>query len=190
MRPVAAKSKPASGKAAKSSKTAGRAAAKRSAASKGKAKKRSSGSGSTRKQQAKEPRVKLGTMAENGIAGSLFGLLERGVSRQPRIARSTEGTVMLRFKEDFAPIRISFDKGTVTVEDIPEEPGRRNTRPDLTVSGSLPDIVHLATAPLIGGIPRLTHARGRAALARFAGGRVKIEGSPLLARRLLKMLEI
>jgi len=33
-------------------------------------------------------------------------------------------------------------------------------------------------------------ANGIAGMARFAGGRVKIEGSPLLARRLLKLLEI
>ena len=52
------------------------------------------------------------------------------------------------------------------------------------IRGSLPDIVQLTAAPLFGGLPKPTNARGRAALSRMAGGRVKIEGSPLLARRL------
>ena len=52
------------------------------------------------------------------------------------------------------------------------------------IRGSLPDVVQLTAAPLFGGVPNPTYARGRGALARMAGGRVKIEGSPLLARRL------
>jgi hypothetical protein len=42
----------------------------------------------------------------------------------------------------------------------------------------------------MGGIPKLTDRRGRAALARVAGRRVRIEGSTRLARRLLQLLQL
>ena len=163
-------------------------AAKRAATAKGSKKPAAKRAKKPPKKSA-EPRIKLGNQEANGIGGSLYGLVERGIGRQPRLAKSTRGIVLLRFKEDFAPVRISFADEGITIDDV-EAANARKPRPDLTVTGSLPDIVHLATAPLIGGIPRPTAARGRAALARFAGGRVKIEGSPLLARRLLKLLEI
>ena len=98
------------------------------------------------------------------------------------------GSVELRFKEKFAPVRIEFGDDGILVEDAAEDDDRG--RPDLVIQGSLPDIVQLAAAPLVGGVPKVTDRRGRAALARVAGRRVKIEGSPLLARRLLKLLEI
>lgn len=126
-------------------------------------------------------------MAANGICASMFGLLERGVARRKSVARSTTGDVVLRFKENFSAMRVRFEQDQIVVEDVDASAAKSA---DLVVSGSLPDIVHLASAPLIGGVPRVTHPRGRAALARLSSGRVKIEGSPLLARRLLKLLEI
>jgi len=58
------------------------------------------------------------------------------------------------------------------------------------ISGSLPAVIQLAAAPQAGGVPKLTTAHGRAALRSVAGGRVRITGSKLLARRVLKLLEI
>jgi len=75
----------------------------------------------------------------------------------------------------------------VIVEDADEQNG---WKPELVISGALPDIVQLTTAPLFAGVPKPTNARGRAALAGMAGGKVKIEGSAGLARRLLTLLEI
>ena len=137
------------------------------------------------------PDVKLGKLEHNGISPSMFALVERGAAKRPRVARSLQGTVEIRFKEDFAPVRVDFSPELVVVEDgRPAKGNGRRKRPDLIITGSLPDIVQLASAPLMGGVPRPTNKRGRAALASWAGGRVKIEGSPLLARRLLKLLEI
>ena len=73
---------------------------------------------------------------------------------------------------------------------IQEEKGEEPFKPDLVISGSLPPIVQLASAPLFGGVPKPTTPEGRSALAKVAGRKVKIEGSPLLARRVLKLLEI
>src|SRR3954470_4403418 len=134
------------------------------------------------------PQVKLGYVDPNGISPSLYVLIERGAGKRKRIVESMRGTVELRFREDFVPVRMEFDDDQVLVEDAREDEERG--RPDLVIQGSLPDIVQLAAAPLVGGVPKITHKRGRAALARVAGRRVKVEGSPLLARRLLKLLEI
>jgi hypothetical protein len=132
--------------------------------------------------------VRLGKPAPNGIAASVYGLVDRGAAKRPQVARALSGKVELRFREGFPPVRISFGPKGILVED--DQGGRNDWKPDLVISGSLPDIVQLAAAPLFGGLPKPTDARGRAALAGVAGRRVKIEGSPLLARRLLKLLEI
>jgi hypothetical protein len=133
------------------------------------------------------PHVRLGHIAPNGISPSLFGLIEHGSNRHPGAARSLSGRIELRFTEDFAPIRLAFEAGEILVED---DPGDGDWHPDVVIRGSLPDVVQLASAPLAGGIPKLTDRRGREALKRVAGGRVKIEGSTRLARRLLQLLQL
>jgi hypothetical protein len=131
-------------------------------------------------------RVRLGHQAPNGIAAGLLALVERGATRRPRVAREVRGRVEIRFAEDYAPVRLHFEDDHVLVED---GNGRR-WRSDLVIEGSLPDVIQLATAPLVGGIPRPTNRRGRAALASLAARRVRIAGSPMLARRVMKLLEV
>ena len=132
------------------------------------------------------PQVKLGHQAPNGIAAGLLALVERGAAKRPRIARELRGRVEIRFAEDYAPVRLHFEDSHVTIED-----GKGSRwKSDLVIEGSLPDVVQLATAPLVGGVPRPTNRRGRAALAAVAARRVRIEGSPLLARRVMKLLEV
>ena len=132
------------------------------------------------------PRVKLGHQAPNGIAAGLVALVERGATKRPRIARELRGRVEIRFAEEYAPVRVHFDDDQVLVED---GNGKRWSS-DLVIEGSLPDVIQLATAPLVGGLPKPTHRRGRAALATVAARRVRIDGSPLLARRVMKLLEV
>jgi hypothetical protein len=132
------------------------------------------------------PQVKLGHQAPNGVAAGLLALVERGAARRPRIARELRGRVEIRFDEDYAPVRLLFEDPEVLVED---GNGRRWS-PDLVIEGSLPDVIQLATAPLVGGLPKPTDKRGRAALANVAARRVRIEGSPLMARRVMKLLEV
>ena len=133
------------------------------------------------------PQVRLGYVAPNGIGASMCGLVELGTTKRPGLARDLRGNVELRFEEDFARVRLNFASDEILVEDAREANG---WKPELVISGSLPDIVKLTAAPLFGGVPKLTNARGRAALATMAGGKVRIEGSALLARRLLKLLEL
>ena len=130
--------------------------------------------------------MKLGHQAPNGVAAGLLALVERGASRRPRVARELRGRVEISFAEDYAPVRLAFDDRKVLVED---GNGRRWSS-DLVIEGSLPDVIQLATAPLFGGVPKPTDKRGRAALANIAARRVRIEGSPLMARRVMKLLEV
>jgi len=129
------------------------------------------------------PRVRLGELAEGGIAPSIFALVEHGVDKRPELATQTIGEVELRFDEGYPPVRIEFAGQEILVEDGPG-------RPDLVVSGSMPDIVHLTATPLVGGVPSPTSGRGRAALARMARGRVKLEGDRALGRKLLRILAL
>jgi hypothetical protein len=132
------------------------------------------------------PRVRLGHQASNGVAAGLFALVERGAGKRPRIARELRGRVEIRFAEDYPPVRLEFGADEVLVED---GNGRRWAS-DLVIEGALPDVIQLATAPLVGGLPKPTDKRGRAALASVAARRVRIDGSPLLARRVMKLLEV
>jgi hypothetical protein len=134
------------------------------------------------------PKVTLGRVADNGISPSLFGLVEHGARKRPALARQMRGLIEIRFKERFAPVRLSFAQDGILVEDAGGPGGDR--KPDLVVSGSLPDIVQFASAPLAAGIPKVTNARGRAALRRVASRKVRMQGSTRLAQRLLKLLEL
>jgi hypothetical protein len=134
------------------------------------------------------PTVRLGRMVEDGVAPSIFGLVERGISREPELAGEMRGRVVFRFAEDFSPLRITFRPRSVVVED------GDSRRPDLVIEGRLPDIVHFATVPTLRGrlhgVPDPRRPHGRRALRRLASGRVRIEGDRVLGRRLLRLLAV
>jgi hypothetical protein len=127
-------------------------------------------------------------MVEDGVAPSIFGLIERGIAREPDLAAQMRGRVVFRFDEGFAPIRISFRPRSVVVED------GDSRRPDLLIEGRLPDIVHFATVPTLRGrlhgVPDPRQPRGRKALRRLADGRVRVTGDRVLGRRLLRLLAV
>jgi hypothetical protein len=128
--------------------------------------------------------VRLGRTAEDGVAPSIFGLIARGVERRPDVARAMRGKVVFRFQEPIAPVRIRFGPRVVVVEDGDVK------KPNLAIEGTMPDIVHFATAPLFRGVPNPTVSRGRRALSRIASRRVRISGSQSLARKLLQLLTL
>ena len=89
--------------------------------------------------------MRLGRMVEDGVAPSILGLIERGIAREPDLAVRMRGRVVFRFREGFSPLRISFRPRTVVIEDGDLR------KPDLVIAGRLPDIVHFATVPTLGG---------------------------------------
>ena len=127
-------------------------------------------------------------MVDDGVAPSIFGLLERGVERRPEVVAGMQGRVVFRFAEEFSPLRIAFKPRTVVIEDGDLR------KPDLVIAGRLPDIVHFLTVPTLGGrlggVPDPRAPRGRAAIGRVASGRVRIEGDTGLGRRLLQLLAV
>lgn len=133
--------------------------------------------------------VRLGTLVHNGVAPSLYAVVDRGAIKRPRVARSLRGEIALRYDEPFAPTRIAFDRGDILVEDLTPA-AERAQRPDLTISGPLPQVSQLTAVPLWAGLPRATDARARLALRRIATGTLRIEGSRMLARRLMQLLEL
>jgi hypothetical protein len=134
------------------------------------------------------PKIRLGRMVEDGVSPSIFGLIERGVAREPEVAGKMRGRIVFRFAEDFSPVRINFRPRSVVVED------GDSRKPDLVIAGSLPDIVHFATVPTLRGrlhgVPDPRRPRGRRALQRLASGRVRVEGDRVLGRRLLRLLAV
>ena len=128
--------------------------------------------------------LRLGAVADDGIAASIYALVERGINRRPALAREIRGEIELRFEEDLSPVRLVFELEAVTVEDGPAR------QPDLVISGRLPHVVALATAPLVGGVPNPVNRRGRAALARMANRRVRVVGDRALGRKLLRLLAL
>ena len=134
------------------------------------------------------PKIRLGRMVEDGVSPSIFGLIERGVAREPEVARKMRGRIVFRFAEGFSPVRIDFRPRSVVVED------GDSRKPDLVIAGSLPDIVHFATVPTLHGrlhgVPDPRRPRGRRALRRLASGRIRVEGDNTLARRLLRLLAV
>jgi hypothetical protein len=139
-------------------------------------------------QNGRDPKVRLGRMVEDGVAPSIFGLIERGIAREPELAARMRGRVVFRFAEGFSPLRIHFRPRSVVIEDGDAR------KPDLVISGRLPDIVHFTTVPTLGGrlhgVPDPRRPRGRRALSRLASGRVRIEGDRVLGRRLLRLLAV
>ncbi len=128
--------------------------------------------------------MRLGRTVAKGISPSMLGLVEHGVTRRPEIAREMRGRVVLRFAEDFSPVRISFGARRIMVADGDLR------KPDVAIAGSLPDIVHFATAPHVRGVPNPARARGLVALGHVASRRVRVSGDRRLARKLLRLLAL
>jgi hypothetical protein len=128
------------------------------------------------------PPVRLGMLEAGGIAPAVHALVEQGASRRPGLAEAMAGEVELRWAEGWPSVRIWFGGAAIVVAD------GRSERPDLVVTAALPDLVAVTAAPLVGGVPKPTDQRGRAALRALARGDVRLEGSRTFGRRLLTLL--
>lgn len=114
----------------------------------------------------------------------MYALLDRGADRRPEVARSISGSVLFDFEEGFAPLLVCFEPDLICVSDEDSED------PDLRVIGPLPGVIHFATAPQLRGIPNPARVQGRAAIASFASGRVRVEGDFGIARKLVRLLAL
>lgn len=139
------------------------------------------------------PVLRLGRLADDGIAPSVYALVERGALRRPSLARDARGVVELHFREEISPVRIHFGEAEIVVEDAHADravSGLRPPEPDLVVSGRLPDIIRLTTAPTVAGLPSPIDRRGLTALGHLARGRVQVRGDRSLGRRLMALMAL
>jgi hypothetical protein len=130
------------------------------------------------------PHVILGTLIDGGLAPAIMAIVERGVRRRPAAARALNAEVELKLEAPYPPVRILFGHGRVLVED------GGSVAPDLRVTATLADLVHMMVTPLLGGMPSPVHARGRATLGMVAFGRIRFEGRLGLIRRLLTVIRV
>ena len=52
--------------------------------------------------------MRLGTLAEGGLAPAIMAIVDRGVTRRPEQARALRIEVELRMEESYLPVRIAF----------------------------------------------------------------------------------
>ncbi len=134
-----------------------------------------------------DPLVRLGDLADDSVAPSVYVLVRHGAQLRPELAAGMRGAVQLRFGEGHAPVRIEFCGDVIDVMDDAEDDDRAC---DLVLSGRLADVNALIVAPLAGGLPKPTTRRGRSAIARLADGRVDFDGPLSLGRSVLRLLAI
>lgn len=130
------------------------------------------------------PKVELGQIANGGVAPAIMAIVDRGVRARPKLVGDLRAEIELNIEKPYPPVRIVFGEDLVLVED------GSAASPDLRISGTLPDLVSLMVAPLVGGLPNPIVGRGRAALGKVALRRVRVEGRLALLRRFLGVIRI
>lgn len=128
--------------------------------------------------------IQLGPLVQGGLAPAIMAIVERGVRKRPALANALRAEVQLDIHEGYPPVRIVFDEQVVIVSD------GAASRPDLRVSGTLPDLIHLMVAPQFGGVPMPLGPRGRSALGLLALRRVRVQGPLRLMRQLMAIVRI
>jgi hypothetical protein len=130
------------------------------------------------------PEVRLGELQQGGLAPAVLAIIDRGIRRRPDLARSLRAEVELAFEDGHPPVRITFQDDVVVVQDGPAQ------HPDVRIDGRLGDHVALMVAPVVGGLPSVFDARGRAALGMVVSRRLRIQGSLGLLRRFLGVIHV
>ncbi len=133
------------------------------------------------------PHVRLGELADDSIAATVFALVRAGAQNKPEMAVALRGTIVLRFEEGYPAVRMDFCGDEIIVGD---DVAGDDRAVDLIVSGRMGDINALIASPLTGGLPKPTTPRGRKALARLADGRVEMDGPLRLGRKMLMLLTL
>ena len=117
------------------------------------------------------------------MAPAILAIVDRGLLRRPELLLGLCGEIKLAM-DGYPPVAVLVGDGGVLIEDGPAK------KPDLRLTGTLPDLTSLLVAPLIGGVPNPIDRRGRVALGLVAQRRVRFEGSLALLRQFLAAIRI
>jgi hypothetical protein len=119
-------------------------------------------------------RIQLDAPAQEGGLGPMLAeLIRQNIEQRPErraVFDRLRGSVALRSTDAEATVTMSFAEDGLTVWD-----GVKGT-PDLTITADSLTLLELTGARLKLGLPDLTHASGRAVLAKLVAGKLKIKG--------------
>jgi hypothetical protein len=96
--------------------------------------------------------ITLGHLEPRSVAPAVFGLVDRGVMKRPELGAELACQVELRMT-DYPPVRISFRRGEVLVEDSPsldpltEADGEEHDLGELALEPDEPDEEEAAVVP-------------------------------------------
>ena len=136
----------------------------------------------------------------NGLADMLGRLLEANLAADPRRVRLLHAAVVLLEASDAeVAARVELSPGQVRVANVArvsgEDPavGGNGPTSDLRIRASAGDLVALAGAPLVLGLPNPLRRPGRDILRRVATRRVRVSGMlrhPLVLSRFARLLSV
>jgi hypothetical protein len=134
-------------------------------------------------------RVELADAEPNGLASMLGALLEANLERDPDRA-GVIGTSVVELHALDAGVVATVRTGPGRIE---VANGPAPSAADLAIRASSRDLLDLAAAPLLLGLPDPRSARGRAVLREIAARRVRVSGMlrhPVRLSRFARLLSV
>jgi hypothetical protein len=136
------------------------------------------------------PAVRVAGEEPNGLADLLARLLEGNLERDPRRLRLLRpGSVVVVAADADLAATVELAPGRATVADA--DPSR--TIGGIRIRAAAGDLLALAGAPLLFGVPNPFRRDGRDVLRRIVTGRVRISGMlrhPLALTRFARLLSV
>ena len=138
-----------------------------------------------------EPEIRVDpAAAENGLANMVAELLRANVESSPlkrRVFSRMKGTVGLTATDAEVSLTLVFDRGSCVVYDglLPEAKA--------SVTAESDAILELSNVRIVGGLPHLFDATGRAVDSKVARGAIRIRGllrHPVTLTRLAVVLSV
>jgi hypothetical protein len=136
----------------------------------------------------------------NGLADMLGRLLEANLAADPGRERLLHGTVVVLEASDAeVAARLELSPTEVRVANLPRtapgkgSAGTTDRPPAIRIRANAGDLVILAGAPLLLGLPSPFRHDGREVLRRIASGRVRVSGMlrhPLVLSRFARLLSV
>jgi len=126
-----------------------------------------------------------------GIAELIGRLLEENLAAHPdRVALLRPAVVEIRATDAGVAARVELAPGRVLVRGAGDAPGERR---DVEIAASSADLLEVAAAPLLGGLPDPRRREGRAVLGAIATRRIRISGLVTrlgIVRRFARLLSV
>jgi hypothetical protein len=125
----------------------------------------------------------------NGLADLLAGLLRGNLERDPERARFLRpARIHLAAVDADTAVVVEIAPGHVRIANASERPPA-----DVSIRARSGELIDLAAAPLVAGLPSPFHREGRRTLRRIVSGRVRVSGMlrhPMVVTRFARCLSV